>query len=93
MVINETTIMESGFGANANYSFLGVMPVATMVAVSTVSMIVVSLITKSPEEEHLKRFFACKDFVLNLVAWNLCLGWHVAPPTRTLSTGGCAAGK
>lgn len=48
---------QSGFGANAGYTLFGVMPVATMVAVSAVSLIVVSLLTKPPEEEHLKRFF------------------------------------
>ena len=52
------TFSESGFGANANYSLFGVMPVATMVAVSSILLVVVSLITKPPTDEHLDRFFA-----------------------------------
>lgn len=34
------------------------MPVTGMILVSTVAMVVVSLMTKAPEEEHLKRFFS-----------------------------------
>lgn len=55
------TFSQSGFGANAGYTFLGVMPVATMVAVSAASLVLVSLLTKPPEEEHLKRFFNSKS--------------------------------
>jgi len=33
------------------------MPVTAMIAVSTTAMIVVSMVTKPPEEAHLKRFF------------------------------------
>lgn len=51
------SFIQSGFGAKAGYTLFGVMPVATMVAASAVSMIVVSLLTKPPEEAHLKRFF------------------------------------
>lgn len=51
------TFSQSGFGANAGYTLFGVMPVATMVTVSAVTMIAVSLVTKPPEESHLKRFF------------------------------------
>lgn len=49
---------QSRFGANAGYTLFGVMPVATMVVVSALSLVVVSLVTKPPEEEHLKRFFS-----------------------------------
>ena len=51
------SFIQSGFGAKAGYTLFGVMPVATMVAAAAVSMIVVSLLTKPPEEAHLKRFF------------------------------------
>jgi SSS family solute:Na+ symporter len=47
----------SGFGANSEYRFLDMMPVATMIAVSTASLILVSLVTRPPDEEHLARFF------------------------------------
>ena len=52
------TFSESGFGANAGYSLFGVMPVATMVAVSAISLVVFSLVTRPPDDAHLKRFFA-----------------------------------
>lgn len=48
---------DSGYASNAEYDFLGVMPVATMTVLSTSSMIIVSLLTKPPNEETLKRFF------------------------------------
>jgi len=47
----------SGFGANSDYRFLGMMPVATMLAVSAASLILVSLVTRPPDREHLSRFF------------------------------------
>ncbi len=47
----------SGFGMNPDFTVLGMMPVATMVACSTAAMIVVSLITKPPSEKTLKKFF------------------------------------
>ena len=47
----------SGFGANSEYRFLDMMPVATMIAVSTASLILVSLVTRPPDKEHLARFF------------------------------------
>lgn len=48
---------QSNFGAKPNFSFLGMMPVATMIACSTAAMIVVSLATKPPDRETLARFF------------------------------------
>jgi SSS family solute:Na+ symporter len=52
---------DSGYAANAEYDFLGVMPVATMTFLSTTFMILVSLATKPPSEETLKRFFPDKS--------------------------------
>ena len=55
---------QSGYAANSDYALFipgteyEVMPVAAMIICSTVSLVVVSLVTKPPEEEHLKRFFA-----------------------------------
>lgn len=56
---------QSQFGLIPHYSVdyaigehvIQTMPVATMVLASTVSMVLVSLITPPPHEEHLKRFF------------------------------------
>ncbi len=48
---------DSGYAANADYDFLGVMPVATMTILSMVSMIVVSLVTRPPSDATLKKFF------------------------------------
>ena len=52
---------DSGYAANAEYDFLGVMPVATMTFLSTTFMILVSLGTKPPNEETLQRFFPDKS--------------------------------
>ena len=52
------TFSQSGFGANARYTLFGVMPVASMVVASSIALVLVSLATRPPEEEHLKRFFA-----------------------------------
>lgn len=48
---------ESNWAANPHYTIFGVMPVALMVAATTVAMIVVSLVTKPPSDETLKKFF------------------------------------
>ncbi len=48
---------ESGYAAKSGYSFLGVMPVTSMIACSTLALVVVSLITKPPSEKTLARFF------------------------------------
>ncbi len=48
---------DSGYAANPHYSFLGVMPVATMIVLATAAMIVVSLATKPPSDETLNKFF------------------------------------
>lgn len=51
---------ESNYGLNPNYSFLGMMPVATMLACSTVAMVLVSLVTPKPNETTLQKFFPDK---------------------------------
>ncbi len=48
---------QAGYGANRGYLFLDMMPVATIIAVSTVSLIVVSLITKPPSAATIDKFF------------------------------------
>jgi SSS family solute:Na+ symporter len=48
---------QADWGANGEYLFLGLMPVVTIVAASTVSLIVVSLLTRPPEREVVDRFF------------------------------------
>jgi solute:Na+ symporter, SSS family len=52
---------QSGYGANRGYLFMDMMPVATMVIVSTVTLIVVSLVTTPPDDKTLARFFTTKD--------------------------------
>lgn len=51
---------ESGYAANPNYGFLGMMPVATMVICSSVAMVAVSLVTRPPSEETIGKFFRSK---------------------------------
>lgn len=48
---------QSDFAADARYNLFGMLPVATMVAASTIALIAVSLVTKPPGEETLARFF------------------------------------
>ncbi len=48
----------SGYGSDPTYTFLGMMPVASMVAVSTVVLVGVSLLTQPPPDRALNRFFA-----------------------------------
>jgi solute:Na+ symporter, SSS family len=47
----------SGFGKTQDYYFLGMMPVATMIIASTLALVVVSLVTRPPDESTLKKFF------------------------------------
>lgn len=51
---------QSGYGANRGYLFLDMLPVATMVIVSTVALVVVSLVTRPPDDKTLERFFPPK---------------------------------
>jgi SSS family solute:Na+ symporter len=48
---------ESDFGENPRFLFLGMMPVATIVAASAVALVVVSLVTRPPSEYTVERFF------------------------------------
>ncbi|MBI1353350.1 MAG: sodium:solute symporter family protein [Acidobacteria bacterium] len=47
----------SGYGAEPHYEFLGMMPVASIVAAGALSVIAVSLATKPPGEATLRKFF------------------------------------
>jgi SSS family solute:Na+ symporter len=47
----------SHYGADGSYLFLGVLPVATVFAVSFVTLMGVSLVTKAPTEATLRKFF------------------------------------
>ena len=48
---------QSDFAANRGYTFLGMLPVASMCALSTISLVVVSLMTTPPDDEVLAKFF------------------------------------
>jgi SSS family solute:Na+ symporter len=50
----------SGFGSNGAYSVAGMMPVAAMFATCAVTLVVVSLATKAPSADTLKKFFPTK---------------------------------
>ena len=47
----------SGFGEDGSFTVLGMMPVAAIMFISTVSMVAVSLVTRPPSEETLRKFF------------------------------------
>jgi SSS family solute:Na+ symporter len=46
------------FGADREFLFLGMMPVVTLVAVSTLALVVVSLLTRPPSPATVNKFFA-----------------------------------
>lgn len=48
---------QAGFGSDKGYKVFGMLPVATLLAVSTVTLILVSLVTKPPSDKTLERFF------------------------------------
>jgi len=48
---------ESDFGAQRDFLFLGMMPVATIVAASTAALILVSLLTSRPSAQTIDKFF------------------------------------
>ena len=52
---------DANYAANANYTVFGVMPVATMIALTTITMVVVSLITPPPSTETIVKFFPAKE--------------------------------
>ncbi len=47
---------KSGYGANREFLFMGIMPVATMVAASTLALVLVSLVTKPPSAATVRKF-------------------------------------
>ncbi len=47
----------SDFAKDSGYTFLGMMPVASMIACSSVALVVVSLLTQRPSEATLAKFF------------------------------------
>ena len=49
--------IQSNYAADSTYSFLGMLPVATMFVCSTVVLVLVSLATKPPSDETLAKFF------------------------------------
>ena len=48
---------DSGYGSAPGYLFLDMLPVVTMVTVSTVALVVVSLVTRPPTPRTLGKFF------------------------------------
>ncbi|MFI4876122.1 MAG: hypothetical protein ACIALR_12315 [Blastopirellula sp. JB062] len=52
---------QSDFAGNPDYAVLGMMPVAPMLAGSTLALILVSLVTPKPSEETLQKFFPVKE--------------------------------
>ena len=48
---------DSGYGSTPSYLFLDMLPVVTMVAVSTAALVVVSLVTRPPTARTLGKFF------------------------------------
>ncbi len=52
---------DSGYGSNPGYLFLDMLPAATMVAISTVTLIGVSLLTRPPSPAALTKFFPAKE--------------------------------
>ena len=48
---------DGGYGSNADYKFLGLMPVAINFFASLFTMVLVSLLTQAPSEETLRKFF------------------------------------
>jgi solute:Na+ symporter, SSS family len=48
---------QSGYGVDKHYEFLGIHPVVSIVAGSTIAMIAVSLVTKRPDAQTLEKFF------------------------------------
>jgi len=48
---------QAGYGANRAYLFHGMMPVATIVAASTVALVLVSLVTRPPSTSTISKFF------------------------------------
>ena len=47
----------SGYGADGGYLFMGLMPVAAIFGCSTVTLVAVSLLTRPPSADTLRKFF------------------------------------
>ncbi len=47
----------AGFGADRNFLFLGMMPVATIISASTIALVAVSLMTSPPSAATIRKFF------------------------------------
>ncbi len=56
-VLGGALFRASGYGNDAAYLFLGMLPVATMLAGSTLALVAVSLATKPPPAKTLRKFF------------------------------------
>ena len=50
-------LRDSNWGSNHHYSFLGQPEIVTQVAASTIALVVVSLVTRRPDEQTLAKFF------------------------------------
>jgi len=48
---------QSGYGANRDFLYLNMMPVATMITLSTIALVMVSLVTKRPSPATIDKFF------------------------------------
>jgi len=48
---------QSDYGADRDYLFLGMMPVATIIGLSTAALVLVSLVTSPPSRATIERFF------------------------------------
>ncbi|MGD2111462.1 MAG: sodium:solute symporter family protein [Phycisphaerae bacterium] len=55
----------SGYGANRGFLFLGMMPVATIFAASTVALVLVSLVTPRPSPATVQKFFQVRRAAAN----------------------------
>ena len=54
----------SDWGADREYLFLGMMPVATIFAAAAATLVIVSLLTQPPSEETLQRYFPESETVI-----------------------------
>jgi len=52
---------QSDWGADRSYLFLGMMPVASIIAVSAVTLVGVSLVTRPPDTATVERFFGKQE--------------------------------
>jgi SSS family solute:Na+ symporter len=49
---------EAGYGADRDYLFMGMMPVATICAASCLALVVVSMMTRKPSQATIGKFFS-----------------------------------